>query len=170
LARERTSGITAKEFVAGKEFWYLGELYKLQVINNHAVLPLTFNNGFYLSHSHLDNAREIFIHWYIDQAGVKIAERVNHYSLLSGLKYNRINITNARRRWGSCSNRGNLSFSWRAVMAPLSVIDYVAVHELVHTEEMNHSVKFWGKVKALCPDYEQHKKWLRDNHQLLSLF
>ncbi len=170
LAKERASGITAKEFVTGKEFWYLGKLYKLQIINNHAVLPLTFNNGFYLSHSHLDNARGIFIHWYIDQAGAKIAGRINHYSLLSGLKYNRINITNARRRWGSCSNRGNLSFSWRAVMAPLSVIDYLAVHELVHTEEMNHSGRFWGKVKALLPDYEQQRKWLRDNHQILSLF
>jgi predicted metal-dependent hydrolase len=170
LVREKASGITAKEFVTGKEFWYLGEIYKLHVINNHADSPLTFNNGFYLSHSHLNEAREIFIHWYRERAGVKIAERVNHYSLLSGLRYNRINITNAQRRWGSCSNRGNLSFSWRAVMAPLSVIDYLAVHELVHTEEMNHSTKFWSKVKALFPDYEQQKKWLRDNHQLLSLF
>lgn len=84
-------------------------------------------------------------------------------------KYNKVNITNAQRRWGSCSAKGNLNFSWRLIMASLSVIDYVIVHELVHLEEKNHGRSFWTKVKLLMPDYKKHEDWLKKNGYLLTL-
>ena len=85
------------------------------------------------------------------------------------LQYAKIRISNARTRWGSCGFNANLSFSWRLVMAPLPVIDYVVAHELAHLMHKNHSQRFWAAVRALFPDYEVHKKWLKLNGHLLVL-
>jgi len=72
-----------------------------------------------------------------------------------------LRITNARKRWGSCSVKGNLNFTWRLIMAPLQVIDYVVVHELVHIKEKNHSKNFWNHVSSYLPDYKQKRKELK---------
>ncbi|MCS7122892.1 MAG: M48 family metallopeptidase, partial [Candidatus Micrarchaeota archaeon] len=84
-------------------------------------------------------------------------------------RYNRVRITNARRRWGSCSSSNNLNFSWRLIMAPLEVIDYVVVHELVHTRIKNHSKAFWRMVEAVMPDYDRQRRWLRENGHMLKI-
>ncbi|MBI4687875.1 MAG: M48 family metallopeptidase [Nitrospirae bacterium] len=98
-----------------------------------------------------------------------MSERVSWYSSLSGLKYNRVKISDAQKRWGSCSAKGNLNFSWRLIMSPIRVIDYVVIHELAHLEERNHSKKCWNKVKIMLPDYEQYKEWLKENKHLLDI-
>jgi predicted metal-dependent hydrolase len=74
-----------------------------------------------------------------------------------------ISMKDTRSRWGSCSYEGNLSFSWRIVMAPESVIDYLAAHEVAHLREMNHGPKFWALCESLCPHMEQSKAWLKRN-------
>lgn len=157
-----------KEFVNGEGFLYLGKYYRLNIVDSQKE-PLKFENGFYLSREVLPQAREVFIEWYKKMAYNKISERVMWYAKMSGFKYNEINITNAKKRWGSCSDKGNLNFSWRIIMAPLSVLDYVVVHELVHLEEKNHTKTFWNKVKILMPYYEQYKDWLKKNGYLLRL-
>lgn len=157
-----------KEFVNGEGFLYLGRYYKLKIVDNQKE-PLKFENGFYLLRYVLPQAKEIFIEWYKKAAYEKISERVKWYAKKSGFKYNRINITNAQKRWGSCSYEGSLNFSWRLIMAPLRVVDYVVVHELVHLEEKNHKKNFWNKVKVLMPDYERYDKWLKENSYLLRL-
>ena len=101
------------------------------------------------------------------QAHKIISERVEFYSIRSGLKYEKIKITKARGRWGSCSGRGNLNFAHRLASAPIDIIDYVVVHELVHVEIRNHSKRFWKRVGELFPNYKQSKKWLRENGGLL---
>ncbi len=73
----------------------------------------------------------------------------------------RITLRDTRSRWGSCSSRGDLMFSWRLVMAPPAVQDYVAAHEVAHLEEMNHSAAYWRVCASLCPSYETHRAWLR---------
>jgi predicted metal-dependent hydrolase len=78
-----------------------------------------------------------------------------------------VRISSARTRWGSCSSRGSLSFTWRLVMAPVEVVDYVIVHELAHLRVHNHSPEFWKEVARLMPDYAQRKQWLKDNGRLL---
>ncbi|MCX6013893.1 MAG: M48 family metallopeptidase, partial [Chloroflexi bacterium] len=85
------------------------------------------------------------------------------------IKYKNVRITSAQTRWGSCSGHGNLYFSWRLIMAPLEVIDYVVIHELAHIHMKNHSPKFWEKVESMYPDYVACKKWLRDNQTRLPL-
>ncbi|MFC5756495.1 M48 family metallopeptidase [Rhizobium sp. GCM10022189] len=72
-----------------------------------------------------------------------------------------ISMKDTRSRWGSCSSEGNLSFSWRIVMAPPSVIDYLAAHEVAHLKEMNHGPHFWALCKRLCPHMEEAKSWLK---------
>ncbi len=85
------------------------------------------------------------------------------------VKFGRVFIMNQRTRWGGCSSRRNLSFSWRLIMAPPKVLDYLAVHELVHLVEPNHSTRFWLTVRSFCPDFEKHKKWLRENEWRLRI-
>ena len=123
-----------KEFVNGEGFLYLGDYYRLRLVEKQEI-PLDFENGFYLSKDYLVDAKGIFIDWYKERAYEKISERVKWYAQKRGFKYNKINITNAQKRWGSCSCRNNINFSWRLIMAPLTVIDYVVVHELVHLDE-----------------------------------
>jgi predicted metal-dependent hydrolase len=158
-----------KEFVNGEGFLYLGKSYKLKIINNQGK-PLIFqDNYFFVSKEYQATARELFIGWYKKKAYEKISERVEWYAKKRGFVYNKINITNANKMWASCSAKGNLNFSWRLIMAPLAVIDYVVVHELVHLEEKNHAKTFWNKVKMLMPDYEKHKEWLKRNGYILEL-
>jgi hypothetical protein len=164
---ERDPKALKKEFVNGEGFLYLGKHYKLYIVDNQGI-PLKLEDGFYLSRKFLDKAREVFIDWYKKEAFKKISERVKWYAQKSNLKYNKINITSAKKRWGSCSSNGNLNFSYRLIMAPISVIDYVVVHELAHLEEKNHGKNFWIKVKMLMPDYKKQEDWLKKNGYLLN--
>ena len=166
IAREKYQKIVLKEFVNGEGFLYLGDFYRLFIVD-HSKIPLFFNNEFQLSKNYLPNARQVFIDWYKKEAYRKIKERLNWYSKLTGLKYNEFKITNARKRWGSCNTKGNLYFSWRLIMAPLNIIDYVVVHELAHLAEKNHSKSFWNKVKIIFPQYRESRQWLKENEHLL---
>jgi predicted metal-dependent hydrolase len=77
--------------------------------------------------------------------------------------YTRLAIRDGRSRWGSCSSHGGLNFSWRLILAPPEILDYVVIHELAHRRELNHSPRFWAIVAAHCPAYRQHQRWLRDH-------
>jgi predicted metal-dependent hydrolase len=78
-----------------------------------------------------------------------------------------ITLRDTRTRWGSCTAEGRLMFSWRLVMAPPSVLDYVAAHEVAHLAEMNHSPAFWAVVGQLCPGWRAERDWLRSEGQAL---
>jgi len=155
-----------KEFVNGERFLYLGNYYNLKLADNRKIL-LDFENEFFLPKKYLSYAKNIFIIWYKRRAYKTISQRVRLYAQKRGFEYNKINITNAQKRWGSCSHQGNLSFSWRLIMAPLPIIDSVVVHELVHLEMKNHSKAFWNKVISLDPEYKEHEEWLKNNGYLL---
>ncbi|WP_138381087.1 M48 family metallopeptidase [Luteithermobacter gelatinilyticus] len=79
------------------------------------------------------------------------------------VRFRRLRITDTKSRWGSCSGRGVLSFSWRLVMAPERVLDYVAAHEVAHLKEMNHSAAFWALVDRLVPHAKTSRAWLRQH-------
>jgi len=156
----RDPKILRREFIPGESFLYLGDYYRLEIVDNQQE-PLVFREDwFYLSKKYKEQAREVFIEWYKEQAKRVIPRRVKWYASVGGFKYNSVRITNAKKRWGSHTKKGNLNFSWRLIMAPLRVIDYVVVHELAHTLEPTHSSRFWGIVKVLMPDYEKWKSWL----------
>ena len=77
-----------------------------------------------------------------------------------GLRIKRVAVRDQSSRWGSCSTTGVLSFSWRLILAPSTVLNYLAAHEVAHLVEMNHSARFWRLVQQLCPDHRRAKGWL----------
>lgn len=95
------------------------------------------------------------------RARARLAMACAHHASAAGLDFGRLTLRDTRSRWGSCTAAGNLMFSWRLVMAPPAVLDYVAAHEVAHRAEMNHSPAFWAVVARLCPDYATHRAWLR---------
>ena len=104
---------------------------------------------------------------YRDAAADYIPKRVAYYHEFTGGNYQKITIRDQKTRWGSCSANGTLSFSFRLMMAPPRVLDYVVVHELCHLTHMNHSKDFWNMVESILPDYKEHRKWLKENGHTL---
>lgn len=96
-----------------------------------------------------------------------LASRVEVFARLMNLAPSGLSFRCQRTRWGSCSSNGRISLNWRLVAAPIAVLDYVVIHELAHLKFPNHSSKFWALVAQFCPDYDNHNKWLRDNHLAL---
>lgn len=82
------------------------------------------------------------------------------YAMALGVSVKRLSVRDQSSRWGSCSSTGVLSFSWRLILAPPHVLDYLAAHEVVHLVEMNHSRKFWRLLREICPDMDLAKNWL----------
>jgi len=167
-ALERASRFVPKSYVSGEEFLYLGDSYPLY-IEDRQRQPLLLNGGFRLSRAALPRAEAVFERWYRRQALKVISARAAAYAAANGLAFNRIRVTSARRRWGSCGHNGNLSFAWRLVMAPPPVIDYVVVHELAHLKHRNHSKRFWNKVASMLPEYRERERWLSEHGDLLRL-
>lgn len=87
--------------------------------------------------------------------------KVRKYAEIMGIKYGRITISGAKTRFGSCSSKGNLSFSYRLMLYPDEAVDYVVVHELAHIIEMNHSGAFYKIVESVLPDYKERQKLLK---------
>ena len=90
-----------------------------------------------------------------------LTKSVHNHADQLGIKIGRISIKDTRSRWGSCTANGDLSFSWRLIMAPPDVLDYVAAHECAHRLEMNHSPAFWAHVEHCRPDWRKSRNWLR---------
>jgi hypothetical protein len=96
-----------------------------------------------------------------------LAEASDRHAASLGASYDRLAIRDTRSRWGSCSSKGALMYSWRLIMAPPAVLDYVAAHEVAHLREMNHAPAFWAVVARLYPGYAPHRQWLRDHGESL---
>ena len=106
---------------------------------------------------------------YKEAARTYIPKRVAYFNTMTGGSYSRISIRDQKTRWGSCSSKGTLSFNWRLMLAPPSILDYVVVHELCHLTHMNHSPAFWQAVDAVYPDYKNARKWLKEHGSELVL-
>jgi predicted metal-dependent hydrolase len=157
-----------KKYHQGEQFLFLGKTYPL-VIVPRSQTALSWESVFHLSSSAQPHAEQIFIRWYRAQAARILSERVSWYAGRNGFNYRRVKITSARTRWGSCSPDGTLCFSYRLIMAPQEVVDYVAVHELVHLDIKNHSQTFWSRVEAIMPDFRLRLEWLNRNGRFLGI-
>ncbi|MBB5514239.1 hypothetical protein FHS89_000237 [Rubricella aquisinus] len=94
-------------------------------------------------------------------ARTRAIEALDHHSGVLGRRFGRLTLRDTGSRWGSCTSEGNIMLSWRLVMAPPEVLDYVAAHEVAHLEHMDHSPAFWRVVKQLYPGHESPQHWLR---------
>lgn len=99
-----------------------------------------------------------------------LAERALHHAAALGVKPSRITVRDTLSRWGSCSSARSLSFSWRLILAPDFVLDYVVAHEVAHLREMNHSARFWAHVRTLVPDLEKPQAWLKSHGRELQRY
>lgn len=95
-----------------------------------------------------------------------LTERTEFFAVQRGMKYFSVSVGSARTRWGSCRRDGKIIYSYRLVFCPLEIIDYVIVHELCHTRQLNHSPAFWREVEAILPDYRLSRKALRNMGRL----
>lgn len=107
--------------------------------------------------------------WLRGQARRVLSMEVAKASRSMAVCARRITVRDQRTRWGSCSTAGNLSFSWRLILAPDDVLRYVVVHEVAHLLEPNHGPRFWAVVQEHCPDYQRHRRWLREHGDSLVL-
>lgn len=101
--------------------------------------------------------------WLKDQARRDLTDRAGHHAGIIGRKIAAISIRDTKSRWGSCAANGRLSFSWRLILAPPEILDYVAAHEVAHLKEMNHSARFWRLCEQLAPHTPSARVWLKQN-------
>ena len=113
--------------------------------------------------------KDAIVKWYFAKSEKIIKQRVNRYSKLIGVNPQEIKIKDQKKRWGSCSNNGILRFNWRVAIAPMSIIDYIVVHELCHLKVKNHSPNFWKLVSLALPDYQRRRDWLKNNAGMFRL-
>ena len=107
--------------------------------------------------------------WYKKQAATYITKRVEYYKDIVGVTVNSVSIKSRKSQWGSCDSNGDITFSWRLVMARPEAIDYVVIHELCHRKHMDHSREFWNQVQKYMPDFKAQKQWLEENSVNLNI-
>ena len=153
-------------YIEGEKFLYLGNEYSLNVDTTHAK-GLRFDGQMF---SLSTGGKQEFLAWY-KKSFKKIAlPRLEYYAKKYHLNYNQVRLKTQKTLWGSCSNTNNINLNYLLIMAPMSVIDYVIVHELCHTIHKNHSKDFWHLVEQIFPNYKADKSWLKKNgHKLQNL-
>lgn len=166
-----------RNYKDGDIYFYFGETLNLKLIPSLKWRPAVRVNGNWLEIT-LHQATTIsdgkkaikkaVQEFYKKKAEEVIHDRLQFYNEHYHLKYNRVTFRNQKTRWGSCSSAKNLNFNWRLIMAPIEIIDYVVVHELCHLKYMNHSAAYWKFVAEKIPHHKICRKWLKENHSLLS--
>jgi hypothetical protein len=127
------------------------------------------SDGLHVHASDGTQVRDLLEGWYRRQARVHFTQRADHFVPIVGSHPASISIRGQRTRWGSCSAHGAVSLNWRLLQAPARLLDYVVVHELCHLRHLNHSVRFWGEVERVLPDYRALRRELRDLRKILVL-
>ena len=159
---------------------YMGRKYSLKMGKS----PLLRNGGFCEIHENTlhiyvptnlspknekSAARQVLACWYQKMAAEVFEARAKIYAAKLGVQYKSIKLMDPKTRWGSCDKHGKLMFSWRTIMLPLVLIDYLIVHELCHLVHFNHSKAYWHLVETILPDYKYRRKALRQSEILTHL-
>jgi len=145
------------------QYLYLGSLYPI-TIDNSNVEPISFNGHiFTITNVNRERIRLALKSWYKKRFIEVALPRLSYFSDKHKLKVNQVRVKEQKTLWGSCSSKNNINLNYLLIMAPMKVIDYVIVHELVHTIHKNHSAKFWQKVETIMPNYKDSRNWLKDN-------
>lgn len=158
-----------RKFKSGQGFLYLGSSYRLEITEKTDKDLKLYRGRFYLKKSKIDESSELFKAFYKEKGLNKIEERVELYKWKMGVNPKNIRIMELKNRWGSCSDEGTLNFHWKCVLAPITIIDYIVVHELAHLIYKDHGDEFWNTIDKVIPDYLKRKQWLRDNGASLDI-
>jgi len=168
IKKSANEDIFEKKFISGESFSYLGRNYRLQIIEGNNDLKLK-SGWFILGKRKQSKAKEIFKDWYSVHLKNKIEERLELICNEKRIEKPTFRIMELGFRWGSCTKEGSLNFNWKIAMAPLSIIDYVILHEIVHLKEHTHNEKFWKEILKLMPNYLEKKEWLKINGYMLDI-
>ena len=142
---------------------YLGNLFPINVEQN-ASKELFFTGEEFIANSIEPDSLSLSIKkWYKNKFKEIALPRVAYFANKHNLMVNQVRIKNQKTMWGSCSSKNNINLNYLLLMAPMGVIDYVIVHELVHTIHKNHSTDFWDSVESIMPEFHEHKRWLKKN-------
>ena len=164
--RELNSTRVAREWVNGESFPYLGSQYRLLLVNGQDE-PLKLKDGrFCLLRSIIETGDkeapyQVFEDFYKQKGLNRLTKRVAYFASKVGVSPGKVQIKEIGYRWASCLKNGDLHFHWKCLMAPLTIIDYIVVHELCHLHHRDHSLAFWNEVDKVLPDYRERKEWLR---------
>lgn len=113
--------------------------------------------------------RDRLYEWYRQAALEEFRDRTASCARRLGVSPKTVGVKTYRRRWGSCSSRGEITYNWRLIIAPEPIVDYVVAHEVAHLAQHNHSAAFWRIVEGLMPDYRAHQAWLNRNGGILAI-
>lgn len=154
-----------RDYVNGEGFFYLGRSYRLKLVPDQTK-PLILKDGYFCLRSanrSIRDADAAFREFYRAKGAVWIPPRVAYFQTKLDVEPKAIKVIDLKHRWASCTPSGNLNFHWKCMMAPLTILDYIVVHELAHLIYPNHTAAFWSQVDKVMPGFEERKHWLRDN-------
>lgn len=167
--KELNQGKVKREYVNGQSFLYLGRNYRLSIVEDQDV-PLKISGGYFLlDKGSLNKAGKVFKEFYRAKAEQKIKERLKLIAEKFQQKPTTVKVSELQNRWASWTPKNGLNFHWKCVMAPVSVIDYIITHEMVHLKFPNHSADFWNELDKKMPNYREHENWLKKNGVKLDL-
>ena len=159
-----------REFISGESFSLFGRNLYLKVLEGGKVGTQLIDDYLITTvrTSEIGDLRKSRIktyleRWYIHEAYQKLEEKVMRYSKIIRVSPREIKVRNYKTRWGSCDNKGRLTFNFHLIKAPHEIVDYVVIHELCHMIQPNHSKFFWNEVARFDPSFKNHKKWLKLN-------
>ena len=155
-------------YVEGETFPFLGEPYALHYQAGLSEIR-TREGLLLLPYCEPEAAKELLTEWYKRQARAVFYDRLQYYAPVIGVRPSVVRHSSAHGRWGSGGPNNSINLVWRLVMAPLSVIDYVAVHELCHIRRRDHSAAFWKLVQDILPQYKTARRYLKEHGAELEL-
>ncbi len=159
------TALSPREFVSGESVLYLGRHYRLKVHAQVADEAKLTGGWLHVSappgSEHTMEIREAVVSWFRHHAAQRLPERVNEWQSKAGVPMPTVIIADQQKRWGSCDARGTIRLNWRIIQAPMRLVDYVVVHELVHLRHRGHGRDYWQAVGKVMPDYERRREDLR---------
>jgi predicted metal-dependent hydrolase len=161
LLRQATAAKILEIWSFATEIQFRGERVQLQAASNEQGAAVQFGTEIVPIPDGTADLRQLIESHLWRLAAREFPGRVMELATPHQLSVKRVTVRNQRSRWGSCSRRGTISLNWRLIQTPVSVRDYVILHELAHLKEMNHSKRFWREVARLCPDYKEAENWLK---------
>lgn len=170
-APPKTLSVPPKQFISGEGFLFRGHPLRLKVSVMDSMKPEVALQGRTLrvtiprlpASQQPIAIRDMLVQWFYQQSVELLPQRVDYYASIVGIGPERLKIWEYKSRWGYCREDGLIALNWRIIQAPLSVMDYVVVHELTHRRYPHHRQTFWQAVEAVLPDFEAQKQWLRDH-------
>lgn len=164
--RDLNASQVVREFKNGEGFLYLGRSYRLLLVDEQDDAVALRNGRFCVRRALLEEgdvaAAKIAIqNYYIARGEQRIRRRVAYFAPKVDVAPGSVEVRDLGNRWASCSRGGDLAFHWKCMMAPQTILDYVAVHELCHLHHADHTDAFWNEVDKVLPEYRERKQWLR---------